>query len=159
MRTRTGLIIAAAVALLVGAVVAGEVGDDAFGLSGSVFDTPDPLVPAMSAGEPGDNQKLGSYSEGMPPLISHQTTDQLPITLKENLCLDCHHLPDEIGAKIGAEDATPVPESHYRDTRKPGDTVSLTDAALKVVGARYVCTQCHAAQTAAAPLVASTYQR
>ncbi|MCP3958759.1 MAG: hypothetical protein GY719_12975 [bacterium] len=156
MRTRT-LIIAAAVALFVGVVVADEVKEEIFGLSGSVFDTPDPLVPAASAGEPGENQKLGSYFEDMPPLISHQIADQLPITLEENLCLDCHHLPGEIGTEIGAEDATPVPESHYVDTRKVGGSISLTDGALKLVGARYVCTQCHAAQTDAEPLVPSTY--
>ncbi len=150
MRTHT-LIIAAAVAFLVGGVVAGEV-EETFGLSGSVFDTPDPVVPMDAAGEPGENQKLGGYSEGMPPLISHQTTDQLPITLKENLCLDCHHLPAEIGTEIAAEDATPVPVSHYTDLRKPG-----SKATQELIGARYVCTQCHAAQTDAAPLVASTY--
>ncbi len=156
MRTRT-LIIAAAVALFVGVVVADEVKEEIFGLSGSVFDIPDPLVAAASAGEPGSNQKLGSYSEGMPPLISHWTTGQLPITLEENLCLDCHHLPAKIGSEIGAGDVTPVPESHYVDTRKPGGTVPPADAALKLIGARYVCTQCHAAQTDAEPLVPSTY--
>lgn len=154
MKTCTGLVIAAAATLLVGITVADEVKEEPFGLSGSVFDTPDPLVPRASAGDPGDNQKLGSYFEGMPPMISHGIRDLLPITTAENLCLDCHDLRDEIGAEIGADEATPMPVSHYTDLRKPG-----SEAAEKPVGARYTCTQCHAALTDAKPLVASDYRR
>jgi len=150
MRTNTVLVLAAAFALLAALAAAEEIADDALGLSGSVFDTPDPLVPAASAGEPGENSKLGSYFEGAPPMISHGIEDLLPITFEDNLCLDCHDLRDE----IGADEATPMPVSHYTDLRKPGSA-----AAAKPVGARYTCTQCHAAQTDAKPLVASDYRR
>ncbi len=152
MRTYAALVIAAVVALCVVAAAADEVKQESFGLAGSVFDTPDPIVPHSSAGEAGENEKLGSYFEDMPPLISHQVADFLPITAAENLCLDCHDLPDDIGAEIGADEPTPMPESHYTDLRRPG-----SEAAEKPVGARYTCTQCHVPQTDAEPLVASTY--
>ena len=151
--TRIALV-TAAVVLLVGIAVADEVKEEPFGLSGSVFDIPNPIVPQSAAKEAGENEKLGSYFEGMPPMISHQVADYLPITAAENLCLDCHDLRDDIGGEIGADEPTPMPESHYTDLRRPG-----SEAAEKPVGARYTCTQCHAPQTDAEPLVASTYGR
>jgi len=155
MRIRAWLIAAAAAStLLFGITVAAQVADRDLGLSGSVFETPDPLVAATSAGDPGDNRKLGSYFEGMPPMISHRIEDLLPITLKENLCLDCHDLPAEIGTESAADEPTPMPRSHYLDLRRPG-----AQPTEKPTGARYTCTQCHAPQTDAQPLVASTYRR
>lgn len=153
-QTGTGLVVIAAVALLAGIAVADETKDleQPFGLSGSVFDTPDPIVPSSTAGEAGENQKLGSYFEGLPPMISHQIADFLPITAGSNLCLDCHDLRADIGGEIGGDEPTPMPESHYTDLRKAGSA-----AGEKPVGARYTCTQCHAPQTDAEPLVASTY--
>ena len=153
---KPGLVIAASAALWVGVALADEVKvqEENFGLSGSVFDTPDPIVPSSAAGEAGENEKLGSYFEGMPPMISHQIADYLPITAAENLCLDCHDLRDEIGGEIGADEPTPMPESHYTDLRQPGSA-----AAENPVGARYTCVQCHAPQSDAEPLVASTYGR
>ena len=154
MRTPNRFAIAFALALLAAFAGAEEIPDDALGLSGSVFDTPDPLVPSASAKDPGENEKLGSYFEGMPPMISHAIEDFLPITAAENLCLDCHDLREQIGGETGADEPTPMPESHYTDLRTPGAA-----AAEKPVGARYTCTQCHAAMTDAKPLVASDYGR
>ena len=152
MKSHTRLVIAIAAVLLVGIAVADDVEGEACGRSGSVFDTPGPIVPSPAAGEAGENEKLGSYFEGMPPMISHQVADYLPITAAENLCLDCHDLRDQIGGEIGADEPTPMPESHYTDLRRPG-----SEAAENPVGARYTCVQCHVPQTAAEPLVASTY--
>lgn len=156
MRLTRGLVVAAAaILLLLGIAVAQELADEDLGLDkNSVFSTPDPIVPTTTQKDPGENSKLGSYFDAAPPLISHQIEDFLPITLAENLCQDCHDDPSTIGEEIGEDEPTPMPQSHYTDLRRSPDEVSATP-----IGARYVCTQCHAPQSDAAPLVANTYRQ
>jgi len=156
MRLGKGLVMAAgAVLILLGVAVAQEVADEDLGLDkNSVFSTPDPIVPTTLQKDPGENPKLGSYFDGAPPLISHQIEDLLPITLAENLCLECHDDPSMIGEESAADEPTPIPESHYTDLRRSPDEVSGA-----LIGTRYECILCHAAQMDAAPIVANTYQQ
>lgn len=156
MRIARGLVVAiGALSLLLGIAVAQDVGDDEIGLDrNSVFATPDPIVPTTEQMEPGENTKIGAYFDQMPPVISHQIADLLPITLAENLCLDCHDDPSMIGGEIGDDEATPIPLSHYTDLRNNPDLVTET-----LIGARYDCTQCHVPQMNAEPLVVNTYQK
>lgn len=129
--------------------------DDELGLSkASVFSTPDPIVAGSTAKEPGENEPLGAYFSESPSLISHDISDFVPIKIGENACLECHDLHDQIGEEVAPGDPTPMPASHYTDLRRDPDEVTT-----KVIGARFVCTQCHAPQSDAAPLVANTYRQ
>jgi len=121
----------------------------------SVFDTPEPIVAHPVGGDPGENSLIETYfEEGIPPLIPHTIEDMVPIHADENLCMDCHADREAIGKPVAPGDPTPIPLSHYTDLRRDPDTV--TD---QVVGARWVCVQCHATQTDAKPLVENTYRR
>jgi len=118
----------------------------------SVFDTPDPILVVFNAGEPGENVALGAYFDEAPPLISHLIEDFLPIRINDNMCMDCHDLPDFIGEDLEEGDPTPIPTSHYIDLRNDPETPTG-----QVVGARFTCTQCHAQQADTEPLVVNTY--
>jgi len=155
MKTRTLMSIVAAATLILVSVACEKkaVEDEKLGLSKtSVFATPDPIVAGTTAKAPGENETWEPYFSGSPPLISHDVTDSLPIRIGENLCLDCHGLPDEIGQEVEPGDPTPIPASHYTDLRRTPDKVTKN-----LIGARFTCTQCHAPQADAEPLVANTY--
>ncbi len=152
------LMVAAVILLLAGAGCAKKVKeteDSQLGLSKtSVFDNPDPVLASTTAGEPGENQTVDAYFNEAPPMIPHLIEDFIPIRIGENMCMECHDLPDAIGQEPAEGDPTPIPASHYTDLRNDPGTV--TD---HVVGARFTCTQCHATQLDAEPLVANTYAR
>ncbi len=134
---------------------AGAFACEDFGLSKvSVFDNPDPLVTTQAGREPGENEALGAYFDESPPLIPHLVADYLPITIKDNQCLDCHDAPDRIGKKLGRDEEPPMPASHYTDLRNAPHKVTG-----KPIGARFVCTQCHAGQQETEVLVESTYRQ
>jgi len=118
----------------------------------SVFDTPDPVPASFSVVEPGENPLHGAYFEGVPPMISHSIEDMLPIRYGENMCMDCHDMPDMIGEELELGDPTPMPHSHYTNLRTDPDTVTE-----QVIGARFTCTQCHATLSDNEPPVANTY--
>jgi cytochrome c-type protein NapB len=129
------------------------VADAELGLSKtSVLDAPDPIVATQLAVQPGASQPQEGYFSGSPPLIPHTIEGMLPITASQNLCLACHDLPDQIGREIAPGNPTPMPASHYTDLRR--DPTNVTQ---NVIGARFNCNQCHAAQTDAEPLVTNTY--
>ena len=87
-------------------------------------------------------------------MIPHLIEDSLPILVGQNMCIDCHELPDSIGAKRMPGEPTPAPKSHYTDLRRNPNTVKK-----RIIGARYFCVQCHAPQTDAKPLVENTFGR
>jgi len=125
------------------------IADGSLGLAkGSVFDTPTP--PAVKANEsgPGEVPPLPRPYAIAPPRIPHATADFLPITQKQNACLDCHAVKEK---KPG--EPTPIPASHYVDLRnapgQPGSHLS---------GARYVCVSCHVAGTDAPDLVENRFR-
>jgi nitrate reductase cytochrome c-type subunit len=125
--------------------------DRAIGLSkASVFDAPAPPEVKARDSEPGEEPLLPRAYAGAPPAISHGVASQLPITAKENACLDCHAVkgPKEAGLP------TPVPVSHYTDLRR-----SPSAPGAQVVGARYVCTACHVSPSHVEPLVGNRFAR
>ena len=127
----------------------GPTADAELGLSkGSVFDVPTP--PAVKANEssPGEAPLLPRPYAIAPPQVPHAMADFLPITQKQNACLDCHAVKEK---KPG--DPTPIPPSHYTDYRNAPDR-----AGEGVTGARYVCVSCHAAKTDAPNLVENHFR-
>jgi nitrate reductase cytochrome c-type subunit len=122
--------------------------DTALGLQkGSVFavPVPPPVMPNQSA--PGELKPVPPAYAGSPPVISHGIDDFVPITAKQNACLDCHAVTEK---KPG--EPTPVPPSHYTDLRNTPDMVGA-----KVAGARYLCVSCHVGTTDAMPLVQNRF--
>jgi cytochrome c-type protein NapB len=122
--------------------------DDAnMGLSKtSVFDTPTPEP--FSYG--GSGEALPVAFAGAPPQIPHAIDNYLPLTTDSNQCMGCHDQPTMIGRKAKGM-PTPMPQSHYTDLRRAPDKVSK-----KVIGSRFVCTQCHVPQADVSPLVENT---
>jgi cytochrome c-type protein NapB len=79
-----------------------------------------------------------------PPMIPHRV-DKYEIDLKVNQCLRCHDWPNN-----AQENAPLVSVSHFYD--REGTKLD------KVAGQRWFCTQCHAPQVDAKPLVANRFQ-
>jgi nitrate reductase (cytochrome), electron transfer subunit len=127
----------------------GPIADAELGLSkGSVFDVPVP--PAVKANEsnPGEAPLLPRSYVMAPPRVPHGVTDFLPITQKQNACLDCHAVKEK---KQG--EPTPIPPSHYTDYRNAPDRVGG-----QLAGARHVCVSCHAVRTDAPDLVGNRFR-
>jgi len=147
-----------AVILTLGAVLAAgcstsaptsPIPDAGLGLSkGSVFDVPTPPLAKANASNPGELPPLPRPFAIAPPRVPHAMGDFLPITQKQNACLECH----AVKAKKPGE-PTPIPPSHYTDYRNSPDRISA-----QVVGARYICVSCHAAQTDAPNLVENRFR-
>ena len=126
------------------------IADADLGLSkGSVFEVPSPPVPAVNEADPGDLPPVARAFPDAPPRVPHAVADFLPITRRENWCVDCHALDWTAPRE---DEPTPIPESHYRDLRAAPETVGD-----EVAGARWVCVSCHLPVTAAPPLVASSF--
>jgi cytochrome c-type protein NapB len=114
----------------------------------SVFDTPTPPAVKANDSNPGELPVLPRPYVIAPPRIPHAVGDFLPITQKQNACLDCHAVKEK---KTG--EPTPIPASHYTDFRNaPGRLGG------EVVGARYVCVSCHVAKTDAPNLVGNRFR-
>jgi nitrate reductase cytochrome c-type subunit len=127
----------------------GPIADADLGLSkGSVFDAPTPAMVKANDSNPGESPLLPRPYVIAPPRIPHAVADFLPITQKQNACLDCHAVKER---KRG--DPTPIPPSHYTDYRNAPDRV-----ADQVVGARHVCVSCHAVKTDAPNLVGNRFR-
>ncbi len=128
------------------------VSDRELGLSKtSVLEIPAPEAFEFDPGLPGEGRVLPRAYAGAPPRIPHAIADFVPITRSQNLCLDCHELPDpDEGADD--DDPPPVPPSHRidlrRGKRRPGEGLA---------GARHTCTLCHVPRTDAAPLVRNRF--
>ncbi len=96
---------------------------------------------------PGSGNTLERAFDNSPPMIPHDTTDLLPITAGNNMCVECH-MPD-MAESVGA---TPVPKSHLVDLRTGKDLEG------KLSGSRYDCTLCHAPQAAIPAPVSNDFQ-
>jgi cytochrome c-type protein NapB len=126
----------------------GPIADSELGLSkGSVFEVPTPPAVKANDSNPGEGPLLPRPYIIAPPRIPHAVADFLPITQKQNACLDCHAVKEK---KQG--DPTPIPPSHYTDYRNAPDRVGD-----QVVGTRYVCVSCHAVKTDAPNLVGNRF--
>jgi len=114
----------------------------------SVFDVPTPPAFTAETSAPGEKPLPPRLSSEIPPVIPHGVTDFLPISQKQNSCVDCHQVE---GPKKAGE-PTPIPASHVRDLWRAPDL-----RAAQVVGARWICTACHVARTDAPPAVANGF--
>jgi cytochrome c-type protein NapB len=114
----------------------------------SVFDVPTPPAVKANDSNPGELPVLPRAYPIAPPRIPHAVDDFLPITQKQNACLDCHAVKDRQKGE-----PTPIPSSHYTDYRNAPER-----AGGQVVGARYVCVSCHAAKTDAPNLVDNRFR-
>lgn len=112
-------------------------------VEGSVFEAPAPPPVRGNDSDPGDRPALLRPHPEAPPPIPHGIGDFLPITRGENACVDCHWLDEK---EEGLP--TPIPGSHFIDSRNAPDTVRET-----IAGARWVCVSCHVPQTDNPPLV------
>lgn len=156
----TGFILFLVAVLAAGCSTSGPTGADAsapaaaipdtgLGLvKGSVFDVPTPPPVKANDSAPGEAPVLPRPSPFAPPRIPHAVEDFLPITQKQNACVDCHAVKEK---KPG--EPTPIPPSHYTDYRDASGRVGD-----QVVGARYVCVSCHAARTDAPDLVENRFR-
>ncbi len=128
------------------------IADKDLGLSKStVFDTPSPEAFAYGEASPGSGNTLPRAYTGAPPQIPHSVQGFIPVTVRNNLCVGCHNNPAMWGQKTKGV-PTPMPPSHYTDTRNaPGNVTK------KLIGARFVCTQCHVPQASVQPLVDNTF--
>lgn len=126
--------------------------DHEMGLSKtSVFETPTPSNFEYEGSMPGADPVLPRAYPGAPPQIPHLIEMMTPITAKLNYCLACHDQKGEF-FKAGPQQPTNIPPSHYTDQRHSPDKVSN-----KIIGARFVCTQCHVPQADAKPLVKNNF--
>ena len=120
--------------------------DSRIGLArGTAFEQPPQEPIAFNTVDPGESELRPRPNQDFPPAIPHSVADLDTITLAENSCLDCHN--PEAASDMGA---VAIPESHLTDLRRSPDAHGTT-----VVGARWVCTSCHVAQTDTEPLVAN----
>ena len=81
--------------------------------------------------------------EEQPPMIPHPI-DKYSIDLRQNGCLKCHS-----PATFEANKAPKVADSHFFD--RDGNPTE------RVASRRYFCTQCHAPQAGAMPLVENVF--
>ena len=109
---------------------------------GSLFEAATPPAVRRNQSFPGERPALQRAHPEAPPVTPHGVSDFLPITREQNLCTDCH-LVEEKGEGL----PTPIPKSHFVDPSAPGTVQE------EIVGARWLCTSCHVAQTDNPPLV------
>ncbi|TKJ38500.1 nitrate reductase [candidate division LCP-89 bacterium B3_LCP] len=121
--------------------------DGDLGIRKGTLLTEDVLVPESTTSlvEAGASERVARSFENAPPMIPHEITDYVPITIEENACTECH-MPEV------AEDAeaTPVPASHLYDLRENQQLSELS-------GAAFNCTLCHAAMTDASLIVENEF--
>ena len=82
-----------------------------------------------------------------PPMIPHSVKGMVPITVGNNMCLNCH-LP----SNAKAMGVTPMPADHFVDNFA-GDKKEP-----KVAGSRYFCTTCHTPQAKLNPVVENKFE-
>jgi len=118
--------------------------DSEIGLApGTAFEQPAQRPVPDNPSFPGESTRKTRPFAGFPPVIPHAIDGLDTITLDENACLECH------GVEVAADAEAPVvPASHRTDLRRSPKVVGDD-----VVGARWVCTSCHAAWRDVPPLV------
>ncbi len=138
--------------LCVNAQAAKPVKDSSLGLSKtSVNDSPEPEKFGYSNNFPGTGNLLPRAYLDAPPQIPHNIEAFLPVSTKNNACKMCHDNPAMQGKKVKGQ-ATAMPASHYTDLRHAPGKVTT-----ELIGARYVCTQCHVPQANVKPMVTNTF--
>jgi len=82
-----------------------------------------------------------------PPMIPHSIKKFVPITAKNNNCLNCH-LP-KMAKIMGIKS---MPKSHFIDNFEGGKHIQ------RVAGSRYFCTTCHAPQAKLDPVIQNKFE-
>lgn len=137
---------------IVNGYAAQGIADKDLGLSKTdVNDSPAPDSFHYSDNFPGSSEVLPRAYPGAPPQIPHNIESFIPVTAKNNACKGCHDNQAMIGKKVKGV-ATAMPASHYTDQRDTSGKMGK-----ELVGARYVCTQCHVPQANAKPLIENTF--
>jgi nitrate reductase cytochrome c-type subunit len=152
MKTVFTIVFIAALALVVGSIVADKAGvpDTEIGLSKtSVFDIASPPATLHNESEPGDDVLIPRGFPEQPSQIPHGVLEFLPITFDDNQCVDCHAVE-----KKEPGEPTPIPPSHYTDLRHAPGKIGE-----ELVGARYNCLSCHVSPGGNAPLVGNSFGR
>ena len=110
-------------------------------------------MPTYSGNAAGQSEKIERAFQDAPPMIPHDVSAFLPITIKNNMCLTCH-MP-EVAVLVKS---VPLPESHltsYRPEVKKkwalyvvtnNEGVTQKDLGGKLSNAVFNCTQCHVPQ-------------
>jgi len=93
---------------------------------------------------PPDHDPIQRNFVQQPPMIPHKI-EGYKITLRNNKCLTCHSW-----ANAPKKNATKVSLTHFKD--RDGNELA------NIAPLRYFCTQCHAPQVDANPLVENTFQ-
>lgn len=129
-----------------------SIADSAMGLSkSSVFDVPTPERFDYQGVMPGGGPVYQRAYPGAPPQIPHNIEPMTPITAAVNYCLSCHGNAANLSEPLQGK-PTPIPASHYTDLRHAPDKVGN-----ELIGARYVCTQCHVPQADVEQLVGNKF--
>jgi cytochrome c-type protein NapB len=110
----------------------------------------------------GESKKFDRSFPDAPPQIPHTVEDMLPITMRENECLECH-APENA---IEKEDI-PLPKTHFKHPQmakgKKGDpmvwVVKSYEEKKEMVGSRYNCTMCHTPQAENARTLPNSFQK
>ena len=113
-----------------------------------------------------ESESMDRSFENAPPFIPHTVKGMMVITKSHNLCLNCHR-PE----KAKAENATPMPVTHFTDYRpeiieKNGvyavnaieGEVTAVSTNKKVNMAQYNCNQCHVPLTNATVMFRNTFK-
>ena len=95
--------------------------------------------------KPGLQKNIARTFTGQPPVIPHAMTNFDELTLGENQCLSCHD-----DANYKKKQAPKIGKNHFET--KNGKVTKTFDQA------HYFCTQCHAPQFDAPPLVGNTFK-
>lgn len=146
-------ILASGLIIMMGTAQAEDgIADNSIGLSKhSVFDIPSPEHFVYQGVMPGTDPVYKRAYPDAPPQIPHNIELMTPVKASVNYCLSCHGNSAELSQPLQGK-PTPIPVSHYTDMRHAPDK-----AVKQLVGARYVCTQCHVPQADVKPLVGNTF--
>lgn len=128
---------------------AGSLSDEKVGFRKNLSNDLDVKLPEFKWSEdaPGTSKRIERSFENAPPMIPHSLEGLVPITKDNNMCVTCH-MP-EVAADMGA---TPIPKSHTFDMRTEKDLNGT------LAEQRFNCTQCHAPQADAKPLVKNKFK-
>ena len=147
--------------------VAPTISEDSLGLRKTTLYNEDvnPAKTTYSTSTAGSGHKIDRAFQDAPPMIPHDTTGMLPITIKDNQCIACHD--PMVAESMGA---TPYPASHMTNFRPKSVATSGVNTSSeklahisiqkegKLVGARFNCSQCHAPQSSGALAVENNFR-
>ncbi len=120
-----------------------------------------------STAEAGSGKTIDRAFQDAPPMIPHTVEGMLPITISNNMCIQCH--APEVAESLGT---LPYPKSHLTDFRpkhmlKGDDFVKAVDTSKNEVvmqetqvlaGARFNCSACHAPQSQSGQWVENNFK-